>query len=74
MYLLKIYGPLTEKKLTPHCFAIDDAIIVFPQPGGPYSKRPLLGRIYSCLKSLLNLFGRLKASLIAYLAEYIPPI
>lgn len=37
MYLLRISGPLTEMKLSPHSFATADASSVFPHPGNPYN-------------------------------------
>lgn len=35
MYLLRISGPLTEMKLSPHSLATAEASRVFPQPGKP---------------------------------------
>jgi hypothetical protein len=37
IYLLKISGPLTLIKLSPHSFATAEASMVFPHPGYPYS-------------------------------------
>lgn len=45
MYLLSSSGPLTEMKCIPHSFATVEAIMVLPQPDGPYSITPERSRI-----------------------------
>jgi hypothetical protein len=38
-----IYGPLIKKKKAPVSLATALAMRVFPEPGGPYKRRPLGG-------------------------------
>jgi len=58
MYLLRISGPLTEMKLSPHSFATAEAKRVFPHPGYPYNSNLCTLRFLSFDRGIARLRDR----------------
>lgn len=73
-YLLKSSGPLIAMKFSLLSVAIALAIIVFEQPGGPYSKTPLEGFIPIRSKASGCFSGHSITFLISDLTDSYPPI
>ena len=73
-HLLSNSGPLIGIKLTPHSLASALAISVFPQPGGPKSKTPLMGSWWACFSNSGQRSGHRTASVSRRLTSSNPPI
>ena len=72
MYMFNNSGPLTERKFILHSVAIHFARRVFPVPGGPKNKIPVLGRTKSS-KIFGYIWGSIIVSSISSFASYRPP-
>lgn len=79
-YIFINSGPDTYIKLAPHSFAVALAIIVFPQPGGPYSNIPEgVNKFNFSYNSYCNLYlcfcnGYIICCYKILIIDFIPPI